>query len=60
MIFVNQSSFSGNPVSEKSRNILFVIVDNFKTERLGIQLLSTISREEGFEPCLLILTNLRS
>lgn len=31
------------------RKILFVIFDNFQTERLGIQILSTIAREEGYE-----------
>ena len=32
-----------------SNKILFVILDNYKFERLGIQLLSSIALEEGYE-----------
>lgn len=38
--------------------ILFVILDNYKTERLGIQILSAIAREEGYRTGLLILNQL--
>lgn len=38
--------------------ILFVIVDNYKTERLGIQILSSIALEEGYERQLLIINSM--
>ena len=38
--------------------ILFVISDNYKSERLGIQILSTIAQEEGFERDLLIINSI--
>lgn len=37
--------------------ILFVIHDNYKTERLGIQILSAVAREEGWRTELLILNH---
>ncbi len=47
-------------MSGKPLKILFVIFDNFQTERLGIQILSTIAREEGFDRRLLILNRQES
>jgi len=44
-------------MSERHR-VLFVISDNFKTERLGVQILSSVAREEGWERDLIVLTAL--
>lgn len=44
-------------MNNTTNNILFVIFDNYKTERLGIQILSAIAREEGFNPSLIILND---
>ena len=38
--------------------VLFVLFDNFKTERLGVQILSAIALEEGWERELIILNTL--
>ena len=38
--------------------ILFVIFDNFKSERLGIQILSSIALEEGYQRSLLIVNSM--
>lgn len=38
--------------------ILFVIVDHYKTERLGIQILSAIALEQGYERELLIINSM--
>lgn len=47
-----------HPPSTLPRRVLFVIFDHFQTERLGIQILSTIAREEEFERRLLILNQM--
>ncbi len=44
--------------SDNQPGILFVIHDNYKTERLGVQILSSVAREEGFRTKLLILNRL--
>ncbi len=41
-----------------SNKILFVILDNYKFERLGIQLLSSIALEEGYERELCIINSM--
>lgn len=47
-----------NPSHKKSKKILFVILDNYKTERIGIQILSTIAIEEGYDRDILILNSM--
>lgn len=38
--------------------ILFVVVDNYKTERLGVQILSSIALEEGYERDIVIIDSM--
>lgn len=44
-------------MSNAELKILFIIFDNYKTERLGIQILSSIAREEDYQRELLILNS---
>jgi radical SAM superfamily enzyme YgiQ (UPF0313 family) len=48
----------GTKDSGTAPRVLFVLYDNFKTERLGVQILSAIAREEGWERKLIILSSL--
>lgn len=40
------------------KKVLFVILDNYKTERVGIQILSTIAIQEGYDRDILILNSM--
>ncbi|MBI5235384.1 MAG: B12-binding domain-containing radical SAM protein [Deltaproteobacteria bacterium] len=45
-------------MSNFTNKILFVIVDNYKTERPGVQILSSIALQEGYERDILIINSL--
>jgi len=43
--------------SKPARRVLFVVFDTFKTERLGVQILSALARNEGWERRLISLAS---
>ena len=51
------SSLLAKPPGSKpdGRSVIFVIADHYKSERLGIQVLSSIALEEGYARALLRL-----
>ena len=55
---IAQTEMSVASAPKYARKVLFVIWDNYKTERLGIQILSTISTQEGYERDILIINDM--